>query len=35
MGHRYFKIEDISGRRLMSGAPGSEAAQALSGHSFN
>lgn len=34
MGHRYFDIEDISGRRLSSGAPGSSAAQALNGHTF-
>lgn len=34
MGHRYFDIEQVSGKRLMSRARGCEAAQALSGHSF-
>jgi hypothetical protein len=34
MGHRYFDIEEIGGKRLPSGAPGSLAAQALSGHTF-
>ena len=34
MGHRYFDIEQISGKRLMSRATGSDAAQALSGRSF-
>ena len=35
MGHRYFDIEQIGGKRLLSSASGSEAAQTLSGHSFS
>jgi len=34
MGHRYFDIENIGGKQLSSRAPGSLAAQALSGRNF-
>ena len=35
MGHRYFDVEDISKKRLPSGASGSVAARALDGHTFD
>lgn len=35
MGHRYFDITSLSGKKLPSGAPGASAAEALSGHKFD
>lgn len=35
IGYRYFDIEDIGGSRLPAGAPGSAAAKALNGHTYD